>query len=261
MPSAGSMAEPEHARRRESLDRSAPMPLYYQLKLALLDSFNRHGVQPGDRVPPEAAIEKHYGVSRTTIRQALGELEAEGVIERIQGKGSFLRARPVQHVAGLTSFDDDMIAHGRLPSRKILDLRVMGASREVAARLRCKAEDPCYFLRRLMMADGERIGLAETWIPLAALRDAPDQLMNLDGRSLYKLLGQPPLSIVLTSGSEVLSARPARAEDAELLECGVGDPLLCVERVARTADGQVVEWTSTVFPWERYQYSVEITVP
>lgn len=243
------------------LDRHAPIPLYYQLKLALLDHFKQTGMQPGDRVPPEVAIEKRYGVSRTTIRQALGELESEGVIERIQGKGSFLRANPVQHVAGLTSFDQDMKSHGRVPSRKLLDLRVASASQDAAARLGCEVDDPCYFLRRLMLADGETIGLAETWLPIAALGESADRLQELGGRSLYRLLRDPPFSLVLTSGSEVLSARPAAPEDAALLDCDVGDALLRVERVARTADGQVVEWTTTVFPWERYQYSVEITAP
>lgn len=246
---------------RGGLDRNAPTPLYYQLKLALLDSFRHAGMQPGDQVPPEAAIEKEYGVSRTTIRQALGELEADGIIDRIQGKGSFLRAKPVQHVAGLTSFDQDMRAHGLIPSRKLLELRVVGASREAAERLGCDEEDPCYFLRRLMIADGETIGLAETWLPVAALGEGADRLQALGGQSLYRLLRDPPFSLVLTSGSEVLSARPAEPETAQLLACGAGDALLCVERVARTDSGHVVEWTRTVFPWERYQYSVEIAVP
>ncbi|MDP9442852.1 MAG: GntR family transcriptional regulator [Actinomycetota bacterium] len=244
-----------------AIDREAPLPLYYQLKLALLEQFQQNRMQPGDKLPTESAIEQHYGLSRTTIRQALGDLEVEGVIERVQGKGSFLKARPVQHVARLTSFAEDMMAHGRVPSRRMLKSSVVRASPDAAARLRCDVDDKCYYLERLLLADGEKIGFAQTWILIKALGGHEERLQQLQGRSLYRLLREPPIGVELTSGSEVLSARPASADTAGLLECGEGQPLLCVERVARTAEGIAVEWTTTVFPWDRYQYSVEITAP
>lgn len=243
------------------VDRTDPVPLYHQLKLALRESIERNRFQPGDKLPSEAEIEKIYGVSRTTIRQALGELESEGIIERIQGKGSFLKARPVQHVASLTSFAEDMRSHGRVPSRKLIRIEFMGASQEAALHLGCDESEPCVYIVRLLFADAARIGLAETWIPVKVLKGGEDALRQLHGRSLYEVLRQPPIALALTSGSEVVAARPADETAAELLDCAVGEPLLSVERVARADHGTAVEWTKTEFPWRRYEYRVEITAP
>ena len=95
--------EPTPAGLPSRLDREAPLPLYVQLRDALLREIHEGGLQPGDRFPSETAIRDRYPVSRATIRQALADLETGGVIRKVQGLGSFVAAPKIRHVPLLTS--------------------------------------------------------------------------------------------------------------------------------------------------------------
>jgi len=75
---------------QSGIDRSSPLPFYYQLKQILLADITRRGLKPGDRLPGDHDLCATYNVSRTVVRQALAELESEGVITRIKGRGTFV---------------------------------------------------------------------------------------------------------------------------------------------------------------------------
>src|SRR5512146_670616 len=142
------------------LDREAALPLYAQLRDALLREVKDGGLQPGDRFPTEAAIRERYRVSRATIRQALADLEAGGVIRKVQGLGTFVAVPKIRHVPLLTSFTELASSQGFTPSHRVLSSSTEQAPAEVAAELGLADGAPCRFLRRLFLADGEAVGLA-----------------------------------------------------------------------------------------------------
>ena len=80
-----------------SIERESPIPLYYQLKQLLVERIKHNELQPGDIFPTEEQLQKKYQLSRTTVRQALKELEIEGLISRHRGRGTFVSRPKISH--------------------------------------------------------------------------------------------------------------------------------------------------------------------
>jgi GntR family transcriptional regulator len=245
------------------LDRRGPLPLYFQLKHSLLREIHDNGLGPGNRLPSEAQIESRYGVSRTTIRQALNELAVEGVIERTQGKGTFVASPNITHLPLLTSFTENMLSQGYEPSRRVLVSMVADPPEDIAYRLQLAARRRCRFLRRLLLADQEIVGLAETWLPLDILgsREELFDASRLEQGSLYDLLQGPDIKLDLHRGVEKVYPAVASNQYAAFLECSPESPVLVVDRLTYTSEQRPVEATHMVFDGSRYEYSVEMFRP
>lgn len=249
-----------------TVDRSGTEPLHAQLKNALLSAARSAGLQAGDRLPSEPEIEAAYRVSRTTIRQAMNALVAEGVVHRIQGKGTFLtdvhESEPQLTAVGkLTSFTSNLLAQGHVPSVRTL------VSRRAPSPLPGRVGRPdddfggvCRYLVRLLLADGRAIGLQESWLPVHVL-GGNDALLSTDalaGGSLYRALVRPPFELVLHHGVETISVDGADAACVEHLDVSAGDPVLLGQRTAFLADGSVAEYSLMRFYKDRYSYRVQM---
>lgn len=240
---------------RISLDRDAALPLYAQLADALLHDVR--DLRPGDRFPSETEIRGRYDVSRATVRQAVADLEARGALRKVQGVGSFLTAPKIRHVPLLTSFSELAASQGFMPSHRLLSSSLEEASDEsgLVTGTRCR------FLRRLFFADGEPVGLAETWLPVDALNGRDDLVERIDGGSMYELLQSEAIGVVLDHAVETVSAGAADAATAESLGCERGTPVLLIRRLTFTSEGRVVESTRLTFVGDRYEYHVELRRP
>lgn len=245
------------------LDREHPLPLYAQLRDALLREVREGGLEPGDRFPSEAAIRDRYRVSRATVRQALADLEARGVIRKVQGLGSFVAAPKIRHVPLLTSFTELASSQGFAPSHRVLSSSVEEAPADVANELGLAQGASCRFLRRLFLADGDAVGLAETWLPLDELVGHDDLLDRdrLDRGSMYEVLQSEPIGLVLDRAVETISPGVVDAPRAELLGCEAGTPVLLIRRLTYTPEKRAVESTRLVFVGDRYEYRVELRRP
>jgi GntR family transcriptional regulator len=244
-------------------DRRTAVPLYAQLREALRHDIRERGLRPGDRLPTEAQLEAQYGVSRATIRQAVGDLELEGVLRRVQGKGTFVATPKIQHVPVLTSFSELLRSQGYEPSHRLLESSVVPAPDEVAQGLAIEVEAPCRYLWRLFAADGEPVGVSQTWLPLSVIGEADQRIEEgaAQDRSLYELLDEGPDGPILHHASETINPSPAGASEADLLGCEVGTPLLLIHRATFTADDRPLEFTRLVFVPGRYEYRVELRRP
>lgn len=241
----------------------APLPLHFRLRRALLTEIREQALQPGDRLPTEAELERRYGVSRTTIRRTMSDLAAEGIVRRVQGKGTFVGVPRIQHVPVLTSFTELLRAQGYTPSHHTLTSEPVAATEAVAPALGIEEGAACRYLRRLFFADRDPVGVAETWLPSTVL-GVHEHLLEaeaLEGGSLYEVLESEPLSFVLRSAVETISPALASGDDAELLGCEPGTPLLLIERRTCTADDTPVEWTRLRFIGGRYEYRVSLLRP
>jgi GntR family transcriptional regulator len=246
-----------------ALDREAPLPLYFQLREAIVGEIHRLGLAPGDRLPTELELERRYGVSRSTIRQALNELAADGVVRRIQGKGTFVEAPKIQHVPVLTSFSELLKSQGYTPSHRLLASSIQAAPAEVAEGLGIEEGATCRFLRRVFLADGDPVGVADTWLPLALLGDHGELFENgeIEEGSLYEILQREPLGLVLHRAVETINPGLAEEADAELLRHAPGSPLLVIKRITFTPEDRPIEWTRLLFAGDRYEYRVEMRRP
>ena len=245
-----------------AVDRSSPLPLYVQLENVLLERIRDEGLQPGDRLPSEAEIEEQYLVSRATIRAALNRLVADGRIERIQGRGSFVaRLRPT-HQGLLNSFTENMRSQGFRPHRRLLRSSVVTPDEEVRSALDLPRGD-CQSIERLLLADERPIAIAKTWLPVEALRGRLHLFSAeaLSAASLYEVLQGPEIGLRLTGGVERIRGALANRSQARLLECRAGSPTLEVRRTAFDAGHRPVEYSVLTFAGDRYEYHVELTAP
>lgn len=244
----------------DSIDRTSPLPLYIQLEKALLERIRSRGLRPGDRLPTEAEIEREFPVSRATIRMSLNRLVADGHIERVQGRGSYVaRPRPM-HQSLLNSFTENMKAQGYRPHRRVLRSETVQPGEEVRTALQLQ-RGRCQHIERLLLADDRPIAVARTWIPVECLNGRVDLLSAeaLGSGSLYELLQGPEIGMLLDRGEETVRAALADSDDAALLECAVGSATLVVRRTSFASSARPVEWSVMTFSADRYEYHVELS--
>ncbi|GAA2325919.1 GntR family transcriptional regulator [Dactylosporangium salmoneum] len=232
----------------------AKTPLYVRIERELRARLA--GARPGDPVPAESALAEEFGVARMTVRAALNALEADGLIERIQGRGTFVRQRPAPRAAGtLMSFHDQVRGWGRTPSSRLLEAEVRPASAEEATALQLAARAPrVVAIARVRLADGVPLAVEYACFPphLDALLDR-----DLESGSLHRALHD--LGLRPTLGSSTLTAQPA-GPDAEHLHVPATEPLLVEARCIVDQRSAPVEYTISRYVGARYALHVTFDV-
>ena len=147
--------------------RGSQAALYDQLVDILTEKIE-HEYRPGDLMPSERELSKHYGLSRTTVRLALQELERLGLVVRQHGRGTFVADRSVQatNLSQTYSFTDQMREMGRVPSTTILEFCEIEADKNLAESLRVHIGDKLYKLKRLRSADDMPMMVERTYLPM-----------------------------------------------------------------------------------------------
>lgn len=239
------------------IDRASYVPLYIQVMDALQDYIEDGGGTPGEQLPGESAMCRQFDVSRTVIRQALRELEHEGLIVRKKGKGTFVAEPKIREslFQELTGFYQDMEAKGHAPYSRILKQEVIAATRKVASALKLKEYTPVVQIDRLRFVQDEPIVLVSTYLP----HDRCPGLVEADltRRSLYALL-EDEYDIQIARGRRVLEAVPANEVEAELLQVKKGAPLILLESVSYLADGTPIEYFYALHRGDRSRFEVEL---
>jgi GntR family transcriptional regulator len=215
------------------------------------EAIRRGGFAPGDRLPPERELAETLGVSRSTLRLALHDMERAGVVARRPGRGggTFVAApkveRDLAHFAGLGEY---VRRQGRLGgSARVLGVSLTLPEEQVAEALRLAPGALVVAIDRVRLADGIPIALERSRFPAERFPGLAEQAL---GGSLYDLLrdayGCPPVRAV-----ERIEAVAADAVAAELLDVEPGSPLLAVERTAYAADDLPVEYAADLFRGDR----------
>ncbi len=239
------------------LDRRSPIPLYHQLSQSLLAQITNGHYEPGDTLPPERELTQDFDVSRITVRRAIDELENEGYVRRVQGRGTFVAPPRIQRgILKLTSFSEDIAALGMKPGSELLTLRQEPAQTRVARELGLNEGATVWFVERLRFADSDVIGLNLSYLALPesiTLRRSDLE----EEPSLWKVLAEK--GIVLMESDKVIGAIAAEDWHAELLDVRERTPLLQVEGVAYSGAGQPVEFHQIITRADRYKYHLHVT--
>ena len=237
------------------VDRSSPLPLYHQVREALLAMLKAGPYQPGSLFLTEQELSERFEVSRITIRRAIDELVREGYLIAKQGKGTFVAKSKIQrHMSLLKSFSEEMTEEGHKPGSKLLALRHERASQRVASVLNLETDSWVWLVERLRFADNEPICISVAYLNLpheVALLPA-----ELEKRiSLWSLLREK--NINLSRSDETIQAVAAGLREAELLQVAVGAPLLLVEGTVYSDGGIPIEFHQMYNRGDRYTYSVQ----
>jgi len=242
---------------RNGVDRGSPIPYYVQVKQALQEYIENSDQQPGDQLPGEPELCRMFDVSRTVIRQALKEMEYEGLIVREKGRGTFVAEAKINEslFQELTGFYQDMIERGHNPVTEVLRQEVIPASPKVAARLRIDPNTPVIVIDRLRSVQEESIVLVTTYLPYAL---CPEVLQaDLSTQSLYALL-EEQCDLVISNGHRTLEAVPANEYEASLLEIEKGSPLMMLDSVSYLDDGTPIEYYHALHRGDRARFEVEL---
>lgn len=238
------------------LDRTSPVPLYYQVAQHLERGIESGKLPPGTRLDNEIQLAASLGLSRPTMRQAMLYLVDKGLIVRRRGVGTRVVQPKVRRSLELTSLYDDLQRAEQDPVTRVLSLDVVPADPVVAAALGVAEGAPALTLVRLRSAGQVPIAKLTNALPVGVLDVGADEL---ERTGLYQLIRAA--GIQLHSASQVIGARTATREEAELLEETYGTALLTMERTAYDDHGAPVEFGRHVYVASRYSFEMSLLSP
>lgn len=239
-----------------SQETAVHAPLYLRLAEAIKSDIKNGRWQPGDQIPTELELGQLHGVSRTVVRQAVGMLVTNGILIRLQGRGTFVSSPRVrQGPHRLLSFTDDMKSRGLAPGSQLISARLMPAEAEIAERLELSAGDPVWEVTRLRLAGDEPMGVQTAYLPARVCPDLP--VDRLKEGSLYALLRER-FGIVPRWANESYIAVELSREEARLLRVSERSAALAVERITRDGANRIFEYVRSVMRGDRYQVSLEL---
>lgn len=234
----------------------ADSPLYVQLKRLIKLRIASGQLKAHDPLPGERQLMQAYGLSRTTVRQALGELVSEGVLYRRHGKGTFVAPRRLeQNLATLTGFVEELRERGMRPLVQVLSATVCPAPVEAASQLQIPPGEEVAFIERLISIDGEPLFLDRTYlvapVGLAVLST------DLTKESIYAVIER--LGYPIREGTQTLAAVRLAGAEARLLRVRRGSPALFIRRVTYVnAVSPPIEYAEALYRADRYQYQTRL---
>ncbi|HZB51317.1 MAG TPA: GntR family transcriptional regulator [Mycobacteriales bacterium] len=236
------------------LDRSSPVPLYFQVSRQIEAAIERGDLEPGDRLENEIGLADRWGLSRPTMRRAIEELVDKGLLVRRRGIGTQVVHGRVKRKMELTSLFDDLARSGQQPTTEVLLHETVPVDGHVAERLGLPAGAEVVHLQRLRSSGGEPLAVMRNWLPVELAGSFSTE--QLRTRGLYELIRAT--GVHLRVAAQRIGARGASAAEARLLAVRRGAPLLTMERTTYDGTGRAVELGSHVYQAETY--SIEMTV-
>jgi len=220
-----------------------------------LRSLVTHELAVGDAIPSERLLCERFGVSRMTVRQAVDALVVEGLLQREQGRGTFVAPVKMDLEVRLASFGEEMHRRGMEPSSQVLAAEEVAATPDIADALDLLPGEQVFYLRRVRYADGDPMAIEQSWLPV---RLAPGFFDDGAPASIYGELRRRGLEP--DWGEDTVAATEVDAPDAELLGLRVGQAVLRLSR--RTFAGQIAcVYSRSSYRADRYVLWVPLRVP
>jgi GntR family transcriptional regulator len=233
------------------------LPRYQLVRDDLAGQINRRELLPGDAIPSEAELSAHYGVAVGTVRKAIDRLVADGVLDRQQGRGTFVRrARFNSSLFRFFRFQSKS-GERRVPQSRITGRKSLAASSAVASALQIPVGEPVISLSRLRLIDDVPLLAEEIWLQ----RSRFEPILGIDigdfGALLYPLYDEKCGQVVVAA-DETITVEPASGTQARLLGLDAGAPMVVIERLAFDLERRPIEWRRSRGPATKFRYHVEI---
>lgn len=238
------------------LTRKAGAALWRQIYDALAAEIAASVLKPDQRLPTEPDLMQRFGVSRFTVRQALGHLEADGLVRAQQGRGTFVHGAALDYeLSKRTRYSQNLSAQGVEPGGELLRSGVEPASELVAACLAIAPGDPVAHRRGLSTADGVPLELADSYYPAARFPDFDR------ARLTYPTISAAMASYGVTDyrrRSTDLGARMPTAEEARLLQQPRSSPVITVLKVDCDLQGAPICYALSLWAAERVNFTLRL---
>lgn len=238
------------------IDQDDKIPYYLQVKDRLQELIDQQTLKPGDKLPSEVELCEGFGVSRTVIRQALQELEYEGLVRRRKGIGSFVAEPKVVEtfVQKLSGFAEDMATQKIETHARVLRNETIPATARVAEYLGLAPETLVVVLERLRFVGQEPVQISTSYMPYSLCR----KVLRADftHQSLYEFLAEH--GFFLVRGYRTIEAVRANEMEASLMEVDIGTPMLMIDSVGYLEDGTPIEYYHAIHRGDRTRFRVEL---
>jgi GntR family phosphonate transport system transcriptional regulator len=240
-------------------DTSGKTPIWQAIADALRSDLAEGRYVPGDKLPTESALAERFGVNRHTVRHGISALVDEGLVRTRRGSGAYVAATLTDYPLGKrVRFHENLIAAGRRPQKRILQVEERAATSGEALALKIYAGDRACAYHGLSLADGEPIAVFESLFPLGRLPTIAKALGQTSSvTEALRLAGITDY----TRASTRLTAVRATATQALHLKLGEGDPLLKSSSVNVDENGLPIEYGRTWFAGDRVTLILESETP
>jgi GntR family transcriptional regulator len=211
---------------------------------------------PGAALPSERELAERYGLARMTVRNEIERLTAEGLVYRLQGRGTFVADPRVAQAGALSSFTEDMVARGLAPGSVVRSTTVIEADGFLAASLELAPGDRVFSLERIRTADDRPMAIEQAFLPLD--RFAGIERVDFTVASLFEVLDQR-FGVELRAAQQHVLAVKIDADQAPLLGVSANEPGLRFHTVARDGDDVPVYYAVSLYRGDLYEIELQQT--
>ena len=231
------------------------LPLYYQLMDIIVGKIERSELAENDQLPSERELCDAYKVSRTTVRQTMQELEKEGYIYKIHGKGTFVSPKVYnQSLVKFYSFTEEMKKAGIQPSTKVFSFEKVHGDSKVAKIMNLPDDEEVFKVTRLRLADEEPMIYETSYIPVRRFQNLSSEC--LEKTPMYEIF-RHEYNVSITKAIESFKAVSARNEEAKILHIIEGAPCLMLKRITYEQN-EIIEYTVSIARGDKFTYTVEL---
>lgn len=232
-------------------------PLYARVEAALAAEIGTEILPLGSQLPPEDHLIERFAVSRTTVRKAIENLVARGLVEIRRGKGTFVTEPMVtQELTELTGFVEDMAAQNRRPTARLLSKRPVPATKEVARHLGVTPGARVYRIERVRLADGVSMSFDETYLPFEVGKKIVTN--DLEAEPIFTLL-EDKYALPLVEAQYQLEATTADDRIAQILRVEVGSPIFLIERTTFSEGNLPVDYEKLYYRGDLIRFSTRLS--
>lgn len=235
-----------------SIDKKSVIPIYYQLAKIFEKKIQRGELKPGEALPTEMKIVADFGVSRMTVRRAISELVARGMVYAQQGKGTFVNSPKLDNVVfELDNFDQEIKKRGLQYKNTLIEAKIVKTNEHLKQIFKINDSNiRLLYFRSVLSAEDERLVYEEKY----SIYTKSKPILEFE-------LQDPTLPTLITANSDylpissrkVLQAAVSTKEEASILGIGLNAPLLVVEQTIYDAQLKPVGWSKSVYRGDRYK--------
>jgi GntR family transcriptional regulator len=239
----------------EGLYKHVPVPLYYQLSEQLRERIESGVLVAGERIPSVQELSAQYAISPMTAQKAIAELVQRGLVEVRRGIGTFVAPTKVTFdLQILSSFSEDVLAHGMAPHGQLLTQALELPPERVAARLELAPGERAVHIARLRFYDDTPAAIEESYLSATLCPGLEGE--DVLSQSLYTLL-ESRYQLKLDHATQTMEAVRATAYEAHLLHIPVQTPVALLRGVAYLVDGRPVEHFKVAYRGDRFRFQLQ----
>lgn len=225
----------------KSIDKTIPIPKYFQLKSLILEEIKEGNIKEGEFIPTEFQLAEHFDISRSTVRQAVSELVSEGWLDRRTSKGTFvMKQKQVEnYIRSFEPFYQQVERQNKTPHTELLSLNVIPADEVLAGKLHIQEGEKLISMFRRRLADDVPMLTIQNYMSYSLC----SFILNKDftAQSLYELFMTNEETKIHETKS-IVSAASATPDDIRLLMVKKDTPMLCFHNISTRQDGTVLDY-------------------